>query len=57
MTNDNENFDLFIPNSPLVFDVHKPKLENLLAHALVGHGRESSAAENKVCLVVAIEIS
>lgn len=30
---------------------------NVLTHTLLSHGHESSAAENKICLVTVIEIS
>jgi hypothetical protein len=41
---------------PLVFHVHNPKFQNVLAQTLSSHSHESSAAENKVCLVIVIEI-
>lgn len=43
--------------SPFVFHIDQSKFQNVLAHALVGHSHESSAAYNKVCFVVVIEIS
>lgn len=42
---------------PLVFYVDNPQFQNVLAHTLLSHGHECSAADNKVCLVIPIEIS
>ena len=43
--------------SPFIFHVQNPVFQDVLTHALVGHGHESSATKNKVCLVIVIKIS
>lgn len=42
--------------SPLIFHFNNPTFQNVLAQTFLSHGHESSAAKDKICLVIVIEI-